>query len=95
MRRFSGSVQAVYYALAVVCGDGPRVLSAEQIGFLSGLSTRTTVGALRVLIDGRFVVCVPIRKRGGRDRFTGRYDIADPAKFAGMDSPKRTVTLTA
>jgi hypothetical protein len=95
VRRLSGSTQAVYYSLAIMCGDGPRALSAETIAYLSGLSVRTTEQSLSALFDCGAVECVPFHKRGRRDKYTGRYFLPDPAKFAEMDSPKRAATLRA
>jgi hypothetical protein len=85
LKRYTGTTQAVYTTIILLCSDGPRAFSAEQIGHLSGFSVRATQRGLSALLEARLIRCRPIKRRGRRDRFTGMYEALDPAKLAEMD----------
>jgi hypothetical protein len=82
LSRLHPTEQAIYTALAVVCGDGPKTLNPSSIAMLAGVSERNVRTRLNNLIRSKRVLFSPLRsfvKAGQRNKFVGIYTMPDPS----------------
>lgn len=85
LRQMTGATGTVYSTFLVILGSGVRVLSAESVARLSGLSERHTRTAIDTLVSRRLVCREPLRAEHAH-RFTARYSLPpEPAKISGLD----------
>lgn len=78
LRRMHSSEAAIYTALCVVLGDGPKVLTLEAVAHLSGVSRSTAAPRLARLVGRglvRFERLPGYVKSGRAARYTGRFSL--------------------